>query len=126
MRLDNAESGWGGLLQAQHWETTKAKFIVSPGLRLSRSRPLELRHLYRFGNYTGKGSAGFDVELVIVWRLDGERLTRSIAIDGTQLPDLAASVPYEGLDNGNGTVDSTVAEVAGSLMRRIGERSAAS
>ena len=42
------------------------------------------------------------MELAIVWRLDGERLTRSIAIDGSQLPDLAASVPYEGLDNGTG------------------------
>ena len=126
VRLDNAESSSSGLLEARHWETTKAEHIVSQGFRLSRSRPLELRHLYRFGNYTGKGRAGFDVELVIVWRLDGERLTRSIAIDGSQLPDLAASVPYEGLDDDNWTVDSTVAEIGGRIMRRIGERSAAS
>ena len=126
VRLDNAESNSSSLLEARHWETTKARHIVSQGFRLSRSRPLELRHLYRFGNYTGRGSAGFNVELAMVWRLDGERLTRSIAIDGSPLPELAASVPYEGLDGGNRAMDSTVAEIGGRIMRRIGELSAAS
>ena len=126
VRLDNAESNSSSLLEARHWETTKAKNIVSQGFRLSRSRPLELRHLYRFGNYTGKGRVGFNVELAIVWRLDGERLTRSIAIDGSPLPELAASVPYEELGIGNWAIDSTIAEIGGRIMRRIGELSAAS
>ena len=123
--LDNAESNSSSLLETRHWETTKARHIVSQGFRLSRSRPLELRHLYRFGNYTGKGNAGFNLDLAIVWRLDGERVTRSIAIDGSPLPELAASVPYERLGDGNWAIDSTVAETGGRVMRRIGELSAA-
>ena len=83
-----------------------------------------MRHLYSFGSYTGKGNAGFDVQLAIVWRLDGERVTRSVAIDGSPLPELAASVPYEALAGGDRGVDSTVAEIGGRVMRRVGELSA--
>lgn len=122
--LDNMGSNSSSLLEARHWESTKAKCIVSQGFRLSHSRMLELKHEYRFGSYTGKGNAGFDVELVIVWRLDGERVTRSIAIDGSPLPELAASVPYGDLAGGDREIDSTVAEIGGRVMRRVAELSA--
>ena len=124
VRLDNVESNSSSLLEARHWESTKAKHIVSQGFRLSRSRVLELKHVYMFGSYTGKGNAGFDVELAIVWRLDGERVTRSVAIDGSPLPELAASAPYRDLAGGDREIDSTVAEIGGRVMRRVGELSA--
>ena len=83
VRFDNVETNSSSLLEARRWELTKAQHIVSQGFQLSRSRPLELRHVYKFENYTGRGNAGFNVELTIWWHLDGERVTRSVAIDGS-------------------------------------------
>ena len=126
VRFDNVETNSSSLLEARRWELTKAQHIVSQGFQLSRSRPLELRHVYEFGNYTGRGNAGFNVELTIWWHLDGERVTRSVAIDGSLIPGLAASVPYEGLNDSSWAIDPTIAEIGERIVRRIGELSAAS
>ncbi|MCY4515348.1 MAG: ATP-binding protein [Candidatus Tectomicrobia bacterium] len=116
----------GSLLEARHWESTKVHHIVSQGFQLSSSRPLEISHVYKLGNYTGKGNTGFSVELTIWWRLDGERVTRSVAIDGSPLPELAVTMPYGELCSGRWATDSTIAEIGGRLMRRVGELSGAS
>ena len=126
VRFDNVETNSSSLLEARRWELTKAQHIVSQGFQLSRSRPLELRHVYKFENYTGRGNAGFNVELTIWWHLDGERVTRSVAIDGSLIPGLTASVPYEGLNDSSGAIDPTIAEIGERIVRRIGEMSAAS
>ena len=126
VRFDNEETNSSSLLEARQWEMTKEKHIVSQGFQLSRSRPLELRHVYKFQNYTGRGTAGFNVQLSIRWQLDGERLSRLIAIDGSPIPELAATVPYEGLNDSSWAIDPMIAEIGGRIVRRIGELSAVS
>ena len=126
VRFDNLETNSGSLLEAGHWELTKTRHIVSPSFQLSASRQLELRHVYRFRNYTGRGKAGFDLDLTIRWYLDGERLIRVVGIDDSPISELAARVPYEELNDGSWAIDATIAEIGGRIMRRVGELSAAS
>lgn len=125
VRFDNNETNSSSLLEAQHWEKTKRQYIISQGFKLSGSRPLELKHLYTFRDYTGNGHAGFNVALAVSWRLDGERMLRLVHIDGAPVPECGATVPYEKLNDNNWDVDQTVAEIAGRLIRRVGELSAA-
>ena len=124
--FDNGTVNSGSLLEARRWESTKVHHIVSQGFQLSSSRPLEISHVYKLGYYTGKGNTGFSVELTVWWRLDSERVTRSVAIDGAPLPELAVTMPYGELCSGRWATDSTIAEIGGRLMRRVGELSGAS
>jgi len=48
----------GGLLQAGNWERTKNQHIVTRGFRLNDAPSLELKHIYRFQGYTGRGQIG--------------------------------------------------------------------
>lgn len=123
--FDNSETNSSSLLEARRWEQTKAQYIVSDGFKLSDSRPLELKHVYTFRDYIGRRNAGFDVKLAISWHLDGERISRSVTIDGSPIPECGASVPYGELNNSNTGIDQTIAEIGGRIMRRIGDISAA-
>lgn len=123
VNLDNNETQSSSLLDAQHWAQTKSQFIVADGFKLSSNRPLELKHIYRLTNYIGRGYSGFHVEFSILWRLDGARLSWSVGIDNRPVPELETSVNYEQLGNRMVAVDQTVAEIAGHIMRRIGELS---
>lgn len=111
------------LLEASHWEQTKSQYIVVDGLQLSPDRPLELKHTCLFSDYRGQGHAGFDVMFVIAWRLDGASLAPSVALDGRPIPGLKACIAYAQLDDRNTAVDRTIAEIAGHILRRIGDRS---
>ena len=55
--------------------------------------------------------------------LDGELLTRSVAIDGSPIPSLEVTVAYEELDGANAAVDQMIAEIGGRVIRRISELS---
>ena len=123
VKLDNSATNSSSLLETHHWEQTKSQFIVADGFRLSSSRPLDLRHTYRFMNYIGKGHCGFNVEFSILWRLDGARLLWPVAIDNRPITELEAIVTYEQLGYKIPAVDQTVAKIAGHIMRRIGELS---
>ena len=114
----------GSVLDSHSWEQTKSRYIVSEGFKLSRTKPLELKHVYTFRDYSGKGGQGFDVALSIAWLLDGELLTRSVAIDGSHIPSLEVTVAYEELDGANAAVDQMIAEIGGRVIRRISELSA--
>ena len=114
----------GSVLDSHSWEQTKSRYIVSEGFKLSRTKPLELKHVYTFRDYSGKGGQGFDVALSIAWLLDGELLTRSVAIDGSHIPALEVTVAYEELDSANAAVDQMIAEIGGRVIRRISELSA--
>ena len=109
----------GSVLDSHSWEQTKSRYIVSEGFKLSRTKPLELKHVYTFRDYSGKGGQGFDVALSIAWLLDGELLTRSVAIDGSHIPSLEVTVAYEELDGANAAVDQMIAEIGGRVIRRI-------
>ena len=112
------------LLETRNWEHTRSQYIVGDGFQLSSTRQLELKHVYTFRDYIGRGSRGFDVVLSISWCLDGESLKQSVAIDESRIPALETTIAYEGLDVTNAAVEHTVAEVGGRIMRRVGELSA--
>ena len=123
--FDNRETNSSSLLEARRWEQTKAQYIVSDGFKLSDSRPLKLRHIYTFRDYIGRGNAGFNVQLAILWHLDGAQVSRLVTIDGAPIPECGASIPYEEFNDSKVGIDQTIAEIGGRLMRRIGEMSAA-
>ena len=120
----NNATNSSSLLEARSWERTRSQYIVSDGFKLNGARPLELKHVYAFKDFIGRGPGGFDVTLSISWLLDGERLTRSVAIDGSQIPALEFAIAYEELDDANAAVDNTIADIGGRVIRRIGELSA--
>ena len=122
VELDGTESNSGSLLEAQRWERTKAKYIVSDGFKLSGGRPLRLKHVYTLRDYIGRGNAGFNVALSIWWTLDGERLARSVDIDGVLAPELGDRIAYEELDREHTAVAQAVAETSSHIMRCIEKR----
>ncbi len=122
VELDGTETNSGSLLEARRWERTKAEYIVSDGFKLSRERPLRLKHVYTLRDYTGRGNAGFDVALSIWWTLDGERLDRSVDIDGVLAPELGDRIAYGELDREHTAVARAVAETSGRIMRWVDKR----
>ena len=120
--FDGGETNSSSLLEARHWEQTKAKCIVSEGFKLSGDRPLRLKHIYTLRDYTGRGNAGFNVALSIWWTLDGEWLSRSVDIDGVLMPELGAKITYEELDRERTAVAQAVAETSGHIIRWIDKR----
>ena len=122
LTFDGNETNSSTLLEARHWERTKAEHIVSDGFRLSSDRPLLLKHIYTLRDYTGKRSAGFDVTLAIWWTLDGEWLSRSIDVDGVPMPELAVRIAYEDLGREQTAVAQAVADTSGLVMRWIDNR----
>ena len=122
VELDGTETNSGFLLEARRWERTKAEYIVSDGFKLSRERPLRLKHVHTLRDYTGRGNAGFDVALSIWWTLDGERLDRSVDIDGVLAPELGTRIAYGDLDREHTGVDQAVAATSASVMRWIDNR----
>ncbi len=120
--FDGTETNSSSLLESRHWDRTKAEYIVSDGFRLSGDRLLRLKHIYTLQDYTGRGNAGFNVALSIWWTLDGERLSRSVDINGVLVPELGAKIPYEELDREHTAVDQVVAETSAHVMRWIDNR----
>lgn len=121
--IDNTSSVGDSLLEARHWLQTTTQYILVHGLKLSSNRSLKLARTYRFNRYTGKGQGGFNVEFSIQWRLDGAKLSRSVTVDGSPIPELDASVDYPQLGNRTVDVDRTAAVVARHIRQRIGELS---
>ena len=120
--FDGGETNSSSLLEARHWERTKAEYIVSDGFELSGDRPLRLKHIYTLRDYTGKGNAGFDVALAIWWTLDGEWLSRSVAVDGVTMPEPGARIAYQDLDREHTAIAQAVADISGHIMRWIDQR----
>ena len=112
------------LLEPQHWNRFVEQYIVRDGFSLNTGRPLEVKHCYNFRDYVGGGNTGFNLELSIRWRLDGEQLSREVEIDGSRLPGLDATISYAELDRGNLGFDQTAAEVGRNMVGRIRELSA--
>ena len=119
-------SNSSSFLEPQNWERLMNQTIVKEGFGLSGSQPIEVKHCYLFGDYSGRGRKGFDLNLSILWTLDGERLSRAVEINGARIPEIGDSISYAELAQGNPGVDQLVAEVGGRIMRRVGELSNAS
>ena len=119
-------SNSSSFLEPQNWERLMNQTIVKEGFGLSGSQPIEVKHCYLFRDYSGRGRKGFDVNLSILWTLDGEQLSRAVEINEARIPELGDSISYAELAQGNPGVDQLVAEVGGRIMRRVGELSNAS
>lgn len=124
VKLGQGESNGSGLLESDHWESTKKRHLISAGFRLRDDRPIKLRHDYRFMGYTGSSPVDFDVLLSVAWKLSSASVSRSVSINGAPLPGLDARVAYTQLDSRGPDVDHVIAEVLQHLLAEIGERSA--
>ena len=122
LTFDGTETNSSSLLESQRWERTKSDRIVSDGFKLSGDRTLRLKHIYTLQDYTGRGNAGFNVVLSIWWTLDGEWLTRSVDIDGVQVPELGGKIAYGDLNREHTGVDQAVAVTSANVMRWIDNR----
>ena len=111
------------LLKETNWERTKKEHIVRPGFRINNVRKLRLAHTYHFNGYTGKGKAGFDLYLSVVWTLDSEGFSREIIIDNAPVPNLGDRVEYSELNERSAKVSYTVGGICRKIMDEIESRS---
>ena len=108
-----------GLLEDSSWEMAKGRYVVTQGFKLSDSTPVELKHIYRFRGYTGKGPNAFDINLAVVWKLCGEGFSRQVTLEERSIPELEDTFSYSELDTRNAESDRVAAAVTASLMREI-------
>ncbi len=109
----------GGLLDARDWERTKNQHIVTHGFRLNDASPLELKHIYRFQGYTGRGCNDFNIDLAVEWKLGSESFSRRVTLDEGSLVELEDAFTYSGLHTRSGEADRVAAEITSSVMREI-------
>ena len=109
----------GGLLEARNWERTKNQHIVTPGFRLNDAPPLELKHIYRFQGYTGRGRNEFNINLAVEWQLGSEGFSRRVTLDEESISELQDTFSYSDLDTRSGEADRVAAEITASVMRKI-------
>ena len=107
------------LLEPWNWTNTKRSHIVSRDFRLTNERPLDLEYRCLFTDYTGIGNAGFDIELVVYWRLLGDHLLSEILLDTAASTDTAQRIPYSELDSLSRQVGNRVVMITKSLIDRI-------
>ena len=112
-----------GLLTARRWKTLMERHFAPGGSALS-STPLQVQHWFILSDPTaGRGWDQFGVTLSVLWRLDGEQLSRTVEVDGSRIQALEASIGHADLSSTDPGVDQLVAEVRGRIIRRIGELS---
>ena len=107
------------LLEPGDWENAKRSFVVKSGFRLSDERPLELRQIYRLGDYTGTGNTGFDVNVSISWILTQFDLLWEVNFDDPPMTGFTQRFPYSELDAKRNEVDLDVAKISKSLIDNI-------
>ena len=111
------------LLTARRWKTLMERHFAPGGSALS-STPLQVQHWCILSDPTaGRGWDQFGVTLSVLWRLDGEQLSRTVEVDGSRIQALEASIGHADLSSTDPGVDQLVAEVRGRIIRRIGELS---
>ena len=124
VRFGSVNTNSSSLLERRHWERFVEETIIKDGFSLSGDRPLHVTHNYTFSDYIGKGRSGFDVNFSIRWRLDGERLSRSVTVNEFEVPELEVSISYAELALRATGEDQVVAEIGGRIIRKIGELAA--
>ena len=112
-----------GLLENRNWEEIKQKRLVTPGFQFSDENAIELRREFRFNDYTGSGSKGFDLILSIGWKLGGKGFSFEAAIDGNLLMAINRHIPYSELDGRDAEVDYTVEAICRCMMDEVDSRS---
>ena len=109
----------GGLLNDGSWKMVKDQYVVTQGFKLNDSTRLELKHIYRFQGYTGKGRNDFNVNLAVEWKLGSEGFSRRVTLDEGSLTELEDAFTYSELDTRSGEADRVAAEITASVMREI-------
>ena len=109
----------GGLLEDGSWEMAKDQYVVTQGFKLNDSTTLELKHIYRFQGYTGRGRNDFNINLAVEWKLGSEGFSRRVTLDEGSLPELEDAFTYSELDTRSGEADRVAAEITASVMREI-------
>ena len=119
IKLGNDSVEYYDILEANYWENTKEQYVVLPGFELSDERPVEVRHDYRFTDYTGKGETRFGIVLSIEWKLQGASFSRQVAINGIPILDLKLSADYADVGSRSSDVDRAVAMIVGHVVKQI-------
>ena len=105
------------------WVATKAEHSLSQDFNLRDDLELALGARFTFHEYTGKSKITFDIELIIEWQLDSTKLTRSVILDSTELPQLAATISYSDLETTSADADGVLARLVRALLDRISDLS---
>ena len=112
-----------GLLEIGNWEKIKQKRIVTPGFQFSDESAIELRREFRFNDYTGSGSRGFNLNLTVAWKLVAKGFSLEVAINRNPLSDTGGSTLYSQLDIYAAEVESTADKICKAIMKEIEQRS---
>ena len=112
----------GRLFKIEHWEQTKLG-MVTPGFRLSDQQPIELRRVFHWQGYTGRGTRGFSVSLSLAWKLDGGGIGFAAEIDGKSVVPTECHVRYSELESRDVEADRTVNVISKAMMDEIKHRS---
>ncbi len=122
-RLGSSAGVSGDVFGTDQWGRTKEKYLVKPGFELSDEQQIKLGAEYRFHRYVGVGNQGFDLQLLVVWKLSGEKFSFEAAINGTPLTTGGLHIPYSELDGRDAEVDHTVEAICRCMMNEITSRS---
>ncbi|MYC06448.1 MAG: ATP-binding protein [Chloroflexi bacterium] len=107
------------LLTSGNWDRTKSDHIVTRGFSLTEDKPLNIEHQFVFSDYTGSREIDSNLILSISWKLSGESLSQSVAIDQEGIAELEESISYSELQDGVIDRDLFVAKIMTHIMGRI-------
>ena len=123
IRHGGTSNSRGGMFEPEMWESTKSKYIVTDGFRLSDETDLELKYEVRFLDYVGRGNPGFGATVAVVWLLGADECRWETKIDGRSESGLAGSISYEDLDVPPDGLDEWMARVCRLMMDVVGRKS---
>ena len=114
------------LFADQQWESALSQFTTgNTSFQLSGSEPVRVSYLHRFHGYAGRSAdgfdsvGGFDVGLLIEWRIGSDSVTRTVSLDGTQDTSFEAELPHSRSNTAQADTDRFVAAIVTALLDRI-------
>ena len=113
----------GSVLDVQKWEETKSSFLLRGRFEPSDDRPAALKHEFRFRNYIGAGSPGFDTQVELSWTMKTGGVTRTVSIDQSELESLSLFTTHGQLSDNSPDVNLVTAEVLGAVIDNINSHS---
>ncbi len=124
LRTSESSSVSGGsVLDVKSWGGIKDEYILKPGFTLGNEQQIELGVQYRFNGYNGLQNQGFDLNLLIAWKLDIGTLGFEVKLDTELVPGLSRSIPYTELNSKDADVGYTVESICRCLMAEVEYRS---
>ena len=123
-----ASAGQGGLqggsvLDIRQWDETKSTVFLRGRLEPSDERPAVLKHKFRFRNYIGAGSRGFEIRVELSWTMKTDGVDRAVSINESELDQLSLFTTYGQLSDNSPDVNLVTAEVLGAVIDNINSHS---